>query len=699
MFLQLRATNFRQHRELNVTFTPGVNALRGKNEAGKTTILEAIAYVMFGAKIALRQPIDEVVTWGEKSSSLKAELDAQINGVTYRGKRSKAGAEIWLAEGLKPLVTGQDECTRFWETLLGVSAKVASNLMLANQQSLRGALEGGPSAPVALIETLANFRLIDTIINLVKEKLPNGQTGQTEARVAGLQERLAAPVEDDGLAELQVEFDASHATNMAASGAKVQAQIECDNFAERAQAAQSAVNAADRAQQLVTTAVGNFTRAQQALEGIVVPPTPDTSRVDELRQQVNDAQRLVRARTAHKALQGLGEPNVEWDEGMEKLHAARAFAAGEHSTATTKVGDLRVARTRNEGQIIRETQCSFCDKDLSQVPEATTRNHGLMERIAEIDTEIAEWQARIAEQAELMDTYDGIINDARNRGRVYQQCAEFITLNEAFVPARWTWTGPDVAQEPGNPAALLQAIENEQRAHDQAKGRLAQAEANVEIARTAWADAQQVAAEAKALADRLAPDLVTADELASKAAAAEARFRATNEAYRVSTAQAVRREREGQKARLAADLAAAQLDLDKMKAGNRLLEKLRSARPQIADKLWAVVLQSVSLYFSQIRGVKSVVTRSDNGFQVDGQNIGGLSGSTLDALGLAIRIALTKTFLPNARFLVLDEPAAACDDSRETNMIGLVATSDFDQVILVTHSDLADSFAAQVIQL
>jgi ABC-type transport system involved in cytochrome bd biosynthesis fused ATPase/permease subunit len=76
-----------------------------------------------------------------------------------------------------------------------------------------------------------------------------------------------------------------------------------------------------------------------------------------------------------------------------------------------------------------------------------------------------------------------------------------------------------------------------------------------------------------------------------------------------------------------------------------------------------------------------------------------LSGSTLDALGLAIRIALTKTFLPNSRFMVLDEPAAACDDSREANMLGLVAACDFDQVLLVTHSTLADSFAAQVVNL
>jgi ABC-type transport system involved in cytochrome bd biosynthesis fused ATPase/permease subunit len=84
---------------------------------------------------------------------------------------------------------------------------------------------------------------------------------------------------------------------------------------------------------------------------------------------------------------------------------------------------------------------------------------------------------------------------------------------------------------------------------------------------------------------------------------------------------------------------------------------------------------------------------------VDGQGIGGLSGSTLDALGLAIRKSLTRVFLPNTGFMMLDEPAAAADPDREANMLGLIATSEFDQVLLITHSDIADSFAANVIQL
>jgi ABC-type transport system involved in cytochrome bd biosynthesis fused ATPase/permease subunit len=132
---------------------------------------------------------------------------------------------------------------------------------------------------------------------------------------------------------------------------------------------------------------------------------------------------------------------------------------------------------------------------------------------------------------------------------------------------------------------------------------------------------------------------------------------------------------------------------------NALLKKLRAAKPQVANKLWAIVTGTISQTFSAIRGQASVVARGGEGFTVDGRSIGGLSGSTLDALGLAVRIALTKTFLPNTRFMLLDESSAACDATREQAMIATVASADFDQVIWATHSDAVESFAANVIQL
>jgi ABC-type lipoprotein export system ATPase subunit len=49
--------------------------------------------------------------------------------------------------------------------------------------------------------------------------------------------------------------------------------------------------------------------------------------------------------------------------------------------------------------------------------------------------------------------------------------------------------------------------------------------------------------------------------------------------------------------------------------------------------------------------------------------------------------------------MLADEPGAAFDGARESDMLAVLSGSGLDQVILVTHSDLADTFAANVITI
>ena len=99
-----------------------------------------------------------------------------------------------------------------------------------------------------------------------------------------------------------------------------------------------------------------------------------------------------------------------------------------------------------------------------------------------------------------------------------------------------------------------------------------------------------------------------------------------------------------------------------MKLHNRVIKRLRSS-PEVARRLWAVVMAAISHYFSLIRGTPTVVVRSEDGFLADGHPVHSYSGSTIDSLGLAIRLALSQTFLPNLRFMLMDEPAAGMDRS------------------------------------
>jgi hypothetical protein len=357
-----------------------------------------------------------------------------------------------------------------------------------------------------------------------------------------------------------------------------------------------------------------------------------------------------------------------------------------------------------QGQRITQTVCGLCSKDLRDVPEVVTKNAQLDARIADLTSQMEISLAAQKEKDEEYSAYNEVVTAHNRAMRVFQQVAGYITLDTNFVPNKWTWTGPDVSSRPDDPAAQWREAESKKTKYQQDVGRQQQAKAALDAAETAHSDA--VATHELAVAA-----VGDAQAVLDKAAAATEELFTAEREFRAAEQKVKDAERDLQEAnrildlrrqarqQLETQLATARMELSAMEFNNTLVDTLRKARPSIVEELWNIVGATVSNYFSAIRGVPSAFLRQDDGFTVDGRGIKGLSGSTLDALGLSIRMALTKTFLPNTRFMVLDEPAAAADDDRETNMLGVVASSDFDQVLLVTHSDLADSFAAQVVQL
>src|SRR3989449_5482635 len=48
--LRLRLVNFRQHADTELEFGPGITGIIGPNGSGKTSILEAIAWALYGVQ-------------------------------------------------------------------------------------------------------------------------------------------------------------------------------------------------------------------------------------------------------------------------------------------------------------------------------------------------------------------------------------------------------------------------------------------------------------------------------------------------------------------------------------------------------------------------------------------------------------------------------------------------------------------------
>ena len=701
MFDKLTLTNFRKIESEVLDFGRGLILFKGANEAGKSSRLSAIVYALFGAR-SLPQPLSEVVTWGKPESSLAVELVFTFDGVTYTITRKKSGAELTYTGGI---VTGQTEVTKFCETLLGTTADTAAKMMLASQGSLRGALSGGPSEAAALIETLADFNLIDRIVEMVQHELPTGATKDIESQLGTLACQLETTmVEPLDTAAMEIEIDALNTRMGAAYEEQKTKSTELSALA-LGDARKALVDAAAglRDAEQVMARIRGLTPAATRL---LIQPTTTQEQVEEWRKALFSRVQEDTALAAHTALHALPMPEMVWAGSRDSLAEALKAALQNVNSLIAENNRLLTRRATVVAGLVKEQTCAFCDKDLASVPEVVQRNIQVNAEVATIDIELLAHETAYAGTKAEYDDLLLLDQQATAYERAVGKYSAYIDIVDDQVPHSWKWKGT-VPQAAGDRPAYAEMVSRAEAEH----------RAYISSAADKVASERQL----KALQDQLAA--LQADQQALDAAAVlakgrldagdalEHRVRVLGDEIRdVKTALDAKRvemehkmqlhaQRVQQRHTLQVQLDTARARLEAMNRNNALIKKLRGARPAISDKLWTIVLASVSHYFSEIRGVVTVVTRTDGGFKADGQAVAGLSGSTLDALGLAIRIALTKTFLPNARFLLTDEPAAAADAERELNMLGVLASSGFDQVLLVTHSDLADAYASQVIQL
>lgn len=689
MLKELRLTNFCQHESLAVTFTEGLNVIRGANEAGKSTLFVAIAYAYFGAR-ALPLSLEDTVTWGKPASSLKVELAFDHAGQDYTIVRKKSGAELLGPDGLR--VSGHSEVTGYIEKLFNVSMAVASSTLIAGQGQLKGSLNG---SAVSLIEQLANMALIDQLVDKVQAQLPSGNTKLFEAQLADLAD---LPLPTANLAPLELAVDAADAAEYAAEDAAEQAQVDYELAKAEADAAAARISAASAAE----------VRRKMLQHQI------DRAVVDQQQQAPTCSEAMTEAQLT-AALANQAEQRVTLSRWTQFQQIPGAQTTVNRAAALAQLEDFKVRlaaarrliREAEIGQatvragIITQSACGLCGKDLREVPEVVRVNSAAEAKLAEL-------VAVIEAQTSVVKAFDGgchailkLVEQDQAAKLAAAKVSDCVRVDDETLPALLTWVGGAVAGEPDNEnysdrLLKLRRYQGQVMLHQSQITRARQHESDLrtELAQVPVCEVNTLDREAARNAAVKLKDAQAAAGLYStaKQATAAARHALATASQEFSFAL----ERYDAALARRAELAATLADYG---ANNQLIKKLRDARPVVANRLWGSVLAAISTYFSSVRGVQSVVTRSDNRFLVNGKPVDAYSGSAKDVLGLVIRVTLQKTFLGAIDFMLADEVASAADANRETTMLGLLSTCGYRQVVLVTHSDLADAFAANIIRI
>ena len=702
MLNNVTLTNFQRHTKLSVDLPSGLTALRGSNEAGKSTLLRGICYALFGVG-ALNSSLEETVTWDEPVNTLKAEVTFTADGVTYTVKRGKPGAEVNYDGGM---VTGQKEVTAFICRLLKVDAAAASRLMLAPQNEIRGALEAGPKATTELIERLAEFDQIDRLIDLIQTHLTIGSTKVAEDALARAQEALASAQElakapdTKGLNILVDSYEISlmNAERDLESAKVNERMVQERHAAAREQAVKhaEAVRTLDKAQ----AQVQDMQQRTAALGKVRAPSGSESALRDQIESAEGHEQLRATYLQVEPYLQEPSGPRIEGGvEGLEEVvETDTANATKVRNLVTQLTGDLRLQQT-----LLTHGTCSFCGKDFSGVPEVEEKNAEVRAQIANLEKMLADATSQAEMWDKSRDEALAIQRASKAPLRLLSAHPDLVEAVDDLMPPQLLW----IKAVPSEVGADVESLRSDLRELKAAQRKYDEDQAALAALQPLLAKAKEDLEAAKA-AVSAAPEVYLPqdelDEARGITATAEKELRAARDRL-TQAKQALKDAKDGHARALQAlhdaqeVVSARSAEIDALVFNNTLLKKVRTARPAIADRLWAIVLKAVSGYFSEIRGVKSRVTKDSDGFKVDGHSVSTLSGSTLDALGLAIRVALVRTFLPSAPFLILDEPAAAMDEGRTHNMLGFISSAGFSQVILVTHEDVSESVADNIIQL
>src|SRR5204862_3609546 len=97
--------NFRLHTDTRIDFEPGLTGLIGPNGSGKTTILEAIAWALYGmsAVRGKRQDIRSLSASGR--AGVRVELDFDLAGHRHRVVRTLSSAARYIDSATSPIAT------------------------------------------------------------------------------------------------------------------------------------------------------------------------------------------------------------------------------------------------------------------------------------------------------------------------------------------------------------------------------------------------------------------------------------------------------------------------------------------------------------------------------------------------------------------------------------------------------------------
>lgn len=391
-YLELK--NYRRFKELKLQFPDGVIGILGLNGTGKSTIIEGVAWALFGnAEEVVRTSREGVKRAGSApSDTCSAILEFDLGGQEYRITREMGGRSLTMKAELKTkakvLAEGDKPVRIMVEKLIGMDHKSFFTSVFARQKELNALQNVAAGERKKVVLRMLRIDAIDEVLKDVRADLRDAQS-----RIEGAQRTLLT---EDGREREKVLAD--RLPDLEKAFGRAAEELEGAELAERKSV--TAAEAARKTRDGLRKEVDAFNQAMSDLKA-------KRSAIVELRNREKTiAARLADAKERLKRL-----PELERSEERFK-------------SSTDNKERLEKEKVKHDRATLIAKEVSADESDERRVAKELETAKGAALDPKEIEDKIAESERQLAECHAERNRNSGRIGELRARIKERKEASE-----------------------------------------------------------------------------------------------------------------------------------------------------------------------------------------------------------------------------------------------------------------------------------
>ncbi len=405
-YIELR--NYRRFASLKLQLPDGVIGILGLNGVGKSTIIEAVAWAMFGnVEEVVRVGKDSIRRTGASpSESCYVALEFELDGKQYRLEREMGGKNLSMRASLRTAgnVIAEDDkhVRKAMENLVGMDHKSFFTSIFARQKELNALQNVAPGERKKVVLRMLRIDSLDAIITDIR-----ADKRDSSSRIEGAEKTLLLEDGREKEAVLKERIpslekilkEADEAAREAERAAKA-ALAECESVKGRRDSLKKDVDA-------FVSASGEMREKQSALE-------------ERRKREKGLLDRMAESDRRLEELPGLEADEREWESvnerkelmELEKSKSEKARILQEELTADEKEESRRI----EELQKIRAEGGSM-DQLLAKIEETESARAACQGERADLSGKIGGLRAKAEERRQAAAKDSTRLDEIKNAGK------------------------------------------------------------------------------------------------------------------------------------------------------------------------------------------------------------------------------------------------------------------------------------------